>query len=228
MFRDGNDQNGEGASSSAALQRRKRFSVKPKVAPGRPAALARTPKSPAKAASETPATETATVEVPGSDLDKPTTSSQTGTRAPEGLRSPRRRRPSEDSKQPKVQPKPSLVSSDSPGPSTAPLAEDSQEQTHLSAGSSKLSDSTSDGQIKEVPLRLPDKVPYSIPDREATELSEKARTLVSSKNRLSPSPPGFSLSRLLNDPSDIQRLEKARKLRELLKEEMHKEKVSSE
>ncbi|XP_053195480.1 transcription factor TFIIIB component B'' homolog [Scomber japonicus] len=221
---DGNDQNGEGASSSAALQRRKRFSVKPKVAPGRPAALARTPKSPAKAASETPVTETATVEVPGSDLDKPTPSSQTGTRAPEGLRSPRRRRPSEDSKQPKVQPKPSLVSSDSPGPSTLPLAEDSQEQTHLSVGSSKLSDSTSDGQIKEVPLRLPDKVLYSIPDREAIELSEKARTLVSSKNRLSPSPPGFSLSRLLNDPSDIQRLEKARKLRELLKQEMHKEK----
>ncbi|XP_062290751.1 transcription factor TFIIIB component B'' homolog isoform X1 [Scomber scombrus] len=221
---DGNDQNGEGASSSAAVQRRKRFSVKPKVAPGRPSALARTPKSPAKAASETPATKTATVEVPGSDLDKPTTSRQTGTRAPEGLRSPRRRRPSEDSKQPKVQPKPSLDSSDSPGPSTAPSAEDLQEQTHLSVGSSKLSDSTSDGQVKEVPLRLPDKVPPSLPDREATELSEKARTLVSSKNRLSPSPPGFSLSRLLNDPSDIQRLEKARKLRELLKQEMHKEK----
>uniref|UniRef100_A0A3P9JPQ4 Transcription factor TFIIIB component B'' Myb domain-containing protein n=1 Tax=Oryzias latipes TaxID=8090 RepID=A0A3P9JPQ4_ORYLA len=36
--------NGDGSNSSAALQRRKRFSIKPKVAPGRPSAPPRTPK----------------------------------------------------------------------------------------------------------------------------------------------------------------------------------------
>ncbi|XP_044189507.1 transcription factor TFIIIB component B'' homolog isoform X1 [Thunnus albacares] len=222
---DGNDQNGEGTSSSAAVQRRKRFSVKPKVAPGRPSALARTPKSPAKAVSETTTTETTTAEIPGSDVDKPTTSGQIGNRAaPQGLQSPRRRRPSEDSKQPKVQPKPTLISSDSPGPSAVPPAEDSPEQTQMSVDGSKQSESTSDSQVKEVPPRPPDKVPPSLPDKEATELSEKAKTLVSSKSGLSLTPPKFSLSRLLNDPSDLQRLEKARKLRELLKQEMHKEK----
>ncbi|XP_070780752.1 transcription factor TFIIIB component B'' homolog [Enoplosus armatus] len=212
---DGNDQNGEGASSSAAVQRRKRFSIKPKVAPGRPSTLARTAKSPVKAVSETP------VEVPGSDLDNPTTSSQTGTAAvPQGLQSPRRRRPSEESKQPKVQPKPTLTSSDSSGPLAVPPVEDSLEQTHLPADSV----STSDSQVKEVPSKLPDKVPPSLPDKEAIAISEKAKTLVSSKSGLSLSPPAFSLSRLLNDPSDLQRLAKARKLRELLKQEMHKEK----
>lgn len=207
----------------AAVQRRKRFSVKPKVAPGRTSTLARSAKSPAKASSET------TVEIPGSDLDKPTTSSQIGTKAvPQGLQSPRRRRPSEDSKQPKVQLKPNLLSSDSAGPSTVPAAEDLLEQTHLSVDSGKQSDVTSDSQVKDGPPRPPDKVPPSLPDKEATELSEKAKTLVSSKSRLSPSPPKFSLSRLLNDPSDLQRLAKARKLKELLKQEMHKEKVSSD
>ncbi|XP_044029871.1 transcription factor TFIIIB component B'' homolog isoform X3 [Siniperca chuatsi] len=215
---DGNDQNGEGTSSSAAVQRRKRFSIKPKVAPGRPSTLARTPKSPVKAVSETP------VEVPSLDLDKPTTSSQTGTAAaPQGLQSPRRQRPSEESKQPKVQPKPTLISSDSLGPLAIPPAEDSLEQTHLPADSSKQLESTSGSQVKEVPSRLPDKVPPSLPDKEAIEISEKAKTLVS-KSGLSLSPPAFSLSRLLNDPSDLQRLAKARKLRELLRQEMHKEK----
>ncbi|KAM7368720.1 hypothetical protein PAMP_013032 [Pampus punctatissimus] len=214
---DGNDQNGEGTSSSAAVQRRKRFSVKPKVAPGRPSTVARTPKSPAKAVSET------IVEIPSSDLDKPTTSSQIGTRA-QGLQSPRRRRPSEDSKQHKVQPKPTLISSVSPGPSALPSADDSLEQTHLSVDSGKQSESTSDSQVKDVPPRPPDKVPPSLPNKEAIELSEKAKTLVSSKSGRLLSPPKFSLSRLLNDPSDLQRLAKARKLRELLKQEMHKEK----
>lgn len=190
------------------------------MAPGRPSTLARTPKSPVKAVSATP------VEVLGSDLDKPTTSSQTGaTAGPQGLQSPRRRRPSEENKQPKVQPKPTLISSDSSGPSADPPAEDSLEQTHLPAV--KELESTSGSEVKEVPSRLPDKVPPSLPDKVATELSEKARTLVSFKSELSLSPQAFSLSRLLNDPSDLQRLAKAQKLRELLKQEMHKDKVNS-
>lgn len=181
------------------------------------------PKSPVKAVFETPA------EVPGADLDNPTTSSQTeATASPKGLLSPRRRRPSEDNKQPTVQPKPTLVASDSVEPSAVPQAEDSQEQTHVPGDSGKELESTSDSQVKEVPSRLPDKVPPSLPDKTASEISEKARTLASSKSELSLSAPAFSLSRLLNDPSDLQRLAKARKLRELLKQEMHKEKVSSD
>lgn len=222
FLRDGNDQNGEGTSSSAAVQRRKRFSIKPKVAPGRPSSLARTPKSPVKAVSETP------VEVPCSELDKSTTSSQTGTTAaPQGLKSPRRRRPSEESKQPTEQPKPTLISSDNSGPLAVSPAEDSLEQIHLPADSGKQLEITSNSQVKKVPPRLPEKAPPSLPDKEHIEISEKAKTLVSSKSGLSLSPPAFSLSRLLNDPSDLQRLAKAQKLRELLRQEMHKEKVKS-
>ncbi|XP_049460193.1 transcription factor TFIIIB component B'' homolog isoform X3 [Epinephelus fuscoguttatus] len=216
---DGNDQNGEGTSSSAALQRRKRFSIKPKVAPGRPSTLARAQKSPVKAVSET------STEVPVSDLDKSTTSSQTGpTAAPQRLQSPRRRRPSEESKQPKIQPKPTLIPSDSSEPSAPPTAEDSPEQPHLPTDSGKELESTPGSQVKEVLSKIPDKVPPSLPDKEAIEISEKAKTLVSSKCGLSVSAPAFSLSRLLNDPSDLQRLAKAQKLRELLKQEMNKEK----
>ncbi|XP_078128107.1 uncharacterized protein LOC144531719 [Sander vitreus] len=216
---DGNDQNGEGTSSSAAVQRRKRFSIKPKVAPGRPSTLARTPKSPVKAVSETP------IEIPVSDLDKPTNSTQSGTIAsPQRLQSPRRRRPSEESKQPKTQPKPIIIPSDSSEPSAVPTAKDFVEQIPLPTDGGKESESTSGSQVEEVPSRLPDKVPPSLPDKEAIEISEKAKNLVSSKTGLSLSQPAFSLSRLLNDPSDLQRIAKAQKLRELLKQEMHKEK----
>ncbi|KAM3600079.1 uncharacterized protein V6R79_017057 [Siganus canaliculatus] len=214
---DGNDQNGEGTSSSAALQRRKRFSIKPKVAPGRPSAVPRTLKSPLKAVSGTPI----------SNLDKPTPTCQNSPKAaPQGLQSPRRRRPSEDSKQPEVEPQATVISSDSSGPLGALPSEDSPEQTHPAASSSKQLESTSGCQVKDVPARFPDKVPPSLPDKQATEISEKARTLVSSKGGLSLSPAAMSLSRLLNDPSDLQRLAKARKLRELLREELHKEKKS--
>ncbi|XP_035040491.2 transcription factor TFIIIB component B'' homolog [Hippoglossus stenolepis] len=213
---DGNDQNVEGASSSAAVQRRKRFSVKPKVAPGRPSNLARTSRTLAKADAETPA------ETPGSDLEKPSTSIQTGTTAtPQGLQSPRRRRRSEESKQPKVQPKPTPDSSES---SAVLLPEDSLEQTDQPTDSGQQLESKSGSQVEEVPPRPPDKVLFSIPDREAVELSERAKSLVSSKSGRSLSPSALSLSRLLNDPSDLQRLAKAQKLRELLRQEKHKEK----
>ncbi|XP_040052992.2 uncharacterized protein LOC120831543 isoform X2 [Gasterosteus aculeatus] len=209
---DGNGQHGESTGTPAALQRRKRFSIKPKVAPGRPSAVARTQKSPFKAASETP------VEVPASGPDKPTTSRQTAAAvAPQRLQSPRRRRSSGESKQPKMQPKQTLVPSDSP----EPLAESAENPP---ADGGRESQSTSDSQVEGVPSKLQDKVPFSILDREAMELSERAKTLVSSKSRRCPSPSAFSLSRLLNDPSDIQRIAKAQKLRDLLKQEMHKDK----
>ncbi|KAM4527596.1 uncharacterized protein PAE49_024383 isoform 2-T2 [Odontesthes bonariensis] len=216
---EGNDQNGEGTSSSAALQRRKRFSIKPKVAPGRPPTLSRTPKSPIKAVITT------TAEVSGADSDKPSTSSQAGTTAvPHGLQSPRRRRHSEDSKQHKTQPKLPHESSENSGSSIVETAEKSPEQTPLPADSSKQAENISSSQVKEGPPRPPDKVPPSLPDKEATEISEKAKTLVSSKNVVSLTPSALSLSRLLNSPSDLQRLVKAQKLRELLRQERCKEK----
>lgn len=213
LFRDGGDQNVEAAGSSAAVQRRKRFSVKPKVAPGRSSTLSRTPKSPVKAVSQT------SVECSDSDLNKPSTSSQTGTTAsPKGLQSPRRCRPSEDSKQPKMQHKPTPIPSE---PSAVSPAVHSVEQTHRPADNKQ-----SDRPVKEAPPRPPDRP--SLPDKEYAELSEKAKTLVTSKSVLSLTPSALSLSRLLNDPSDLQRLVKAQKLRELLREEKLKEKVSSD
>ncbi|KAL3042038.1 hypothetical protein OYC64_020066 [Pagothenia borchgrevinki] len=205
---DGIDQHVEGTSSSAALQRRKRFSIKPKVAPGRPSIAARKTRTPVKAASETPV----------SDHDKPNTSSQTGTAsAPQRLQSPRRRRPSEE--------KPTTILSE---PSVVPTAEDSTENKSLLANTGKEFENISASQGNEASFSLPDKVPLSLPDKEAIAISEKARTLMSSKSRRSLSTPAFSLSRLLNDPSDLQRLAKAQKLRDLLREEMHKEKVNSD
>ncbi|KAM3874160.1 uncharacterized protein ACN63O_001105 [Diretmus argenteus] len=216
MTRDTNDQNGEGAISSSAVQRRKRFSIKPKVNPGRTCAAVRTPKSPVKAISESP------VQV----LDDPTTSSRTENTVPQGLRSPSRRRPSGDSKQPKTQPKPTLPSPTSPAPTALPPDEDPLEQAQLPADRSKKLQRVPGSQTKGVPPKPPDKVPPSLPEKEAIEISERAKTLVSksTKSGLSLPPPTHSLTRLLNDPADLQRLAKARKLRELLKQEMHKEK----
>ncbi|XP_075885526.1 uncharacterized protein LOC142890416 isoform X2 [Nelusetta ayraudi] len=198
---DGTDPSAE-ASSSSSVQRRKRFTVKPKVAPGRPSALARARKSPVKAASQTP------VEAQDSTAsEEPTPSSQTpGPEPSKGPLSPRNRRPSEENKQSKPQPKPSLVRSDCSEPPGVAPAEDA-------AGS----------QVKDVTFKVPDKVPPSLPDKEAFVISERAKALVSSKMRLSASPAAFTLSRLLNDRSDLQRLAKAQKLRDLMKKEVHKE-----
>ncbi|KAM8828031.1 uncharacterized protein AB9W97_004197 isoform 2-T2 [Spinachia spinachia] len=209
---DGVEQHGESTGAPAALQRRKRFSIKPKVAPGRPSAVARTQKSPVKAAPEAP------VDVPVAGPVKPTTSSQTATAvAPQRLQSPRRQRSSEESKQPKTPTKQTAVPSDSPEPSAEPAE-------GPPAGGGKELRSTSVSQVEGVPSKLPDTVPFTVMGREAMELSEKAKSLVSSKSGRCLSPLAFSLSRLLNDPSDIQRITKAQKLRDLLKQEMHKEK----
>lgn len=82
--------------------------------------------------------------------------------------------------------------------------------------------------MKEVTFKVPDKIPPSLPDKEAFVISERAKALVSSKMRLSASPAAFTLSRLLNDRSDLQRLAKAQKLRDLMKKEVHKERVSAQ
>ncbi|XP_011617571.2 transcription factor TFIIIB component B'' homolog isoform X7 [Takifugu rubripes] len=210
---DGSDQIAD--TSSAAVQRRKRFSVKPKVVPGRPSVLARTAKSPVKADRETP------LNVPGKAEDGTENASQSSAAAaPRELPSTRRRRPSEDSQQSKIQPKPQPVPSDS----SAAATEDLRNRSHQPADAGERLETTSDCQVKESPFKVPEKVPPSLPRKDVSEISERAKMLVSSKIGRSTSAASFSLSRLLNDPSDLHRLAKARKLRELLKEEAHKEK----
>lgn len=194
--------------------------------PGRPSVLARTAKSPVKAAkSPAKSSHETVVEVPEKAKDVPGKDSQrvaaaAAAAAPQGLQSPRRQRPSEHSQQPKVQAQPNLVPSDS-------SAEDSQKQSQRLTDAGTQLEPTSDCQGKESHFKVPEKVPPSLPNKDTAEISEKAKTLVSSKLRRPPSASAFSLSRLLNDPSDLHRLAKARKLRELLKEEIHKEKVGS-
>lgn len=168
------------------------------MAPGRLAALPRKPKSPAKVGSESPPTN--------SELEP-----QIETQAVlSGAQSPT---------SPELEPEPILVSYDGSGQAAAVSADHSPKGTEKTE---KTLAPLEDGLIK-VPYRAPDKV--ALPDKEAAALSEKAKTLLSSKSRKS-SIPRFSLSRLLNDPSDIQRMEKAQKLRDMLRQEMRKEKVS--
>ncbi|XP_061913032.1 transcription factor TFIIIB component B'' homolog isoform X2 [Entelurus aequoreus] len=194
---DGNEPSGE--ASSAAVQRRKRFSVKPRVAPGRPSIVPRVPKSPAKLVPESPAKVSELESTTSNEVKSPAATPQ----------APSSPMPTADSKLPHVQPTFAPPEGCADALKEAPPLPDLGKQTEKSPNSS----------IK-VPHRPLDKV--SLPDREAAELSEKAKTLLSSKGKKSIA--RFSLSRLLNDPSDIQRLENAEKLRDLLRQEMRKEK----
>ncbi|KAM9516850.1 uncharacterized protein ACWYII_044133 isoform 4-T5 [Salvelinus alpinus] len=233
---DGKDPNGEASSStpSAGLQRRKRFSVMPNLAKPRVAATPaltrsspRTPKSPMRAGTETPAPTPEAPEAPR----------QTDSGPPQGMRSPRRR-PSGGSRQAKGQPKPRPLSPASPGPTTTSLGnvavEDSSlsQQTPQAAGKGSIqSDLLKKTPTIKVPSTSLEMVPSSsLPDKEGISVSERAKTLVarSVSGGLTGLAPGKSrLSRFLNDPTDLQRLAKARKLRELLRQEMNKEKKRS-
>ncbi|XP_071009403.1 transcription factor TFIIIB component B'' homolog isoform X5 [Oncorhynchus clarkii lewisi] len=233
---DGKDPNGEASSStpSAGLQRRKRFSVMPNLAKPRVAATPaltrsspRTPKSPVRAGTETPAPTPEEPEAP----------SQTDPGPPQGMRSPRRR-PSGGSRQAKGQPKPRPLSPASPGPTTTSLGNvavensSSSQQTPQAAGKDSIqSDLLKKTPIIKVPSTPLEMVPSSsLPDKEGISVSERAKTLVarSVSGGLTGLAPGKSrLSRFLNDPTDLQRLAKARKLRELLRQEMNKEKKRS-
>uniref|UniRef100_A0A8C7H3D8 Transcription factor TFIIIB component B'' homolog n=1 Tax=Oncorhynchus kisutch TaxID=8019 RepID=A0A8C7H3D8_ONCKI len=233
---DGKDPNGEGSSStpSAGLQRRKRFSVMPNLAKPRVAATPaltrsspRTPKSPVRAGTETPAPTPEAPEAPR----------QTDSGPSQGMRSPRRR-PSGGSRQAKGQPKPRPLSPASPGPTTTSLGNVAVENSSLSqqtpqaAGKGSIqSDLLKKTPIIKVPSTPLEMVPSSsLPDKEGISVSERAKTLVarSVSGGLTGLAPGKSrLSRFLNDPTDLQRLAKARKLRELLRQEMNKEKKRS-
>ncbi|XP_077594087.1 uncharacterized protein LOC144210991 [Stigmatopora nigra] len=193
---EGNDPNGDATNSSAALQRRKRFSVKPRVAPGRPATLPRTPKSPAKVRFETPPKK--------SELEAKNElqASHSGVELP---KSP--------------QPEPAVVV---PCDDSASAAAISPDPSPIESNKEAEKVALSDDPVLKIPPRPPDKV--TALDKEMAALSEKARSLLSSKSKKSHSIARYSLSRLLNDPSDIHRLEKAQKLRDLLRQEMRKEK----
>uniref|UniRef100_A0AAV2IYC4 PID domain-containing protein n=1 Tax=Knipowitschia caucasica TaxID=637954 RepID=A0AAV2IYC4_KNICA len=190
---DSNEQHGETAAASA-IQRRKRFSVKPKVLPGRPSALPRTPKSPIKPTLPP-------VKSPAPVIDKADAAIEENSTAPQ-----QEILPSEDSRLPTTN-------------DVLPL-EGSGKNVHKPDETVNIQPCNKGKEISPKTAS----VPRSIPDREAIEISEKAKTLMSKAN-LAASSQQFSLSQLLNDKSDLVRLEKARKLRQLLKQEMLKGKT---
>ncbi|CAB1352160.1 unnamed protein product, partial [Coregonus sp. 'balchen'] len=239
------DPSGEASSGtpSASIQRRKRFSVVPNLATPRAAAnlsltrsSPRTSKSPVRAGTETPAPEA------------PKAPSQTDAGPSQGMRSPRRR-PSGGSRQAKVQPKPSPLSPSSPAPETTTpslgkqAVEDSSlsQQTLQAADKEETSSQVTKQDKGSIQSDLSKKTPAtkalsnpsenfpssSLPRKEGISVSERAKTLAARSMSvwLTGLAPGKSrLSRFLNDPTDLQRLAKARKLRELLRQEMNKEK----
>ncbi|KAL0965801.1 hypothetical protein UPYG_G00285880 [Umbra pygmaea] len=241
---DGEDQNGEASSStsSAGLQRRKRFSVMPNLSNPRAAptpALAcsspRIHKSPFRGGTEHPAPTPYA----------PDTPSQPDARSSQDMRS-QRRRLSGDTRPAKGQHKPSALS---PGPETSSnhlgkhaVNESSQSQPVPHAANKEATSTQvtkqeqciiQSGVLKmaKAPSVPSEKVPsLSLPDKESIPISERANTLATSSVS-----DGFAgldlgksrLSRLLNEPADPERLAKARKLRELLRQEMNKKKKQS-
>uniref|UniRef100_A0A4W5MSD0 Myb-like domain-containing protein n=1 Tax=Hucho hucho TaxID=62062 RepID=A0A4W5MSD0_9TELE len=195
----------------------------------------RTPKSPVRAGTETPAPE-----APGAP-------SETDAGPPQGMRHPRR--PSGGSRQAKVQPKPSPLSPSSPAPETTtpPLGKQAvdysspSQQTMQAANKEETSSQVTKQNKGNIQLDLLKKTPAtkapstpsenvpssSLPHKEGISVCERAKTLVarSVSVGITGLAPGKSrLSRFLDDPTDLQRLAKARKLRELLRQEMNKEK----
>ena len=202
--------------------------AKPRVTPALTRSTNRTSRSPVKATQET--------RVPASapDSEVPGPSDQTLATVPQGVRSPRRRRPSGGARQP-IQAKPTSPGSPDPSPADQSEREEGGPQQGPPSehpAECQLANSQSDGpstsQTKDTPPPVLEKATPSLPSREASELSERARTLVSRSGNcgLALAPGKSRLRRLLNDPTDLQRLAKARKLRELLKQEMNKERVS--
>ncbi|XP_055718772.1 LOW QUALITY PROTEIN: transcription factor TFIIIB component B'' homolog [Salvelinus fontinalis] len=239
---DDEDPNAEASSGtpSDSIQRRKRFSFIPNLGipragatPALTLSFPRTSKCPVRAGTETPAPE-----APGARSETDA--------GPQGMRYPRRR-PSGGSRQAKVQPKPSPLSPSSPAPETTtpPLGkqavhyssppkqtlqaankeETSSQLTKQDKGSIQLDLSKKTPAIK-APFTPSENVPSSsLSHKEGISVSERAMTLVARSVGLTGLAPGKSrLSRFLNDPTDLQRLAKARQLRELLRQEMNKEK----
>ncbi|XP_030209920.1 titin isoform X2 [Gadus morhua] len=191
-------------SSSANLQRRKRVSVKPKVsaAPNRASARAsanqnlqtQTPKPPAEEGLAGP---------PGSDLEEPITTAAAAAHHVDPI------------------PKAHIEGA---GPGNDPTTQETPVEPTPSEKPQNL-ESLPAGPAKEVPPKPPDEAPFSIPNKEARENSERARILLAKASKVGKTlPKNMRLSQLLHDQTDLQRMAKAQRLRELLRQEMGKEK----
>ncbi|CAL8320631.1 unnamed protein product [Lota lota] len=193
-------------SSSANVQRRKRFSVKPKVsaapnrASARPNHNIQASKPPAKEGPAGP---------PGSDLDEPTP-----TPTPAAAAAPHHVHPI------------AQAHLEGAGAGNNPTAQETPVEPTSSEKHRNL-ESLPAGPAKEVPPKPPDKapVPPSLLANEARANSERARTLLAKCSKVGQSlPKNLRLSHLLHDQADLQRIAKAQRLRDLLRQEMGKEK----
>ncbi|CAL8387624.1 unnamed protein product [Boreogadus saida] len=194
-------------SSSANLQRRKRVSVKPKVsaAPNRSSARASANQNIQTQASKPPAEE-GLAGPPGSDLEEPITTPTAAAAAAHH-----------------VDPIPK-AHIEGAGPGNDPTTQETPVEPTPSEKPQNL-ESLPAGPAKEVPPKLPDEAPFSIPDKEARENSERARILLAKASKMGKTlPKNMRLSQLLHDQTDLQRMAKAQRLRELLRQEMGKEK----
>ncbi|XP_056443714.1 transcription factor TFIIIB component B'' homolog isoform X1 [Gadus chalcogrammus] len=191
-------------SSSANLQRRKRVSVKPKVsaAPNRASARASANQNIQTQASKPPAEE-GLAGPPGSDLEEPITTAAAAAHHVDPI------------------PKAHIEGA---GPGNDPTTQETPVEPTPSEKPQNL-ESLPAGPAKEVPPKPPDEAPFSIPDKEARENSERARILLAKASKVGKTlPKNMRLSQLLHDQTDLQRMAKAQRLRELLRQEMGKEK----
>ncbi|XP_059906363.1 transcription factor TFIIIB component B'' homolog isoform X2 [Gadus macrocephalus] len=191
-------------SSSANLQRRKRVSVKPKVsaAPNRASARASANQNIQTQASKPPAEE-GLAGPPGSDLEEPITTAAAAAHHVDPI------------------PKAHIEGA---GPGNDPTTQETPVEPTPSEKAQNL-ESLPAGPAKEVPPKPPDEAPFSIPDKEARENSERARILLAKASKVGTTlPKNMRLSQLLHDQTDLQRMAKAQRLRELLRQEMGKEK----
>ncbi|XP_030623832.1 transcription factor TFIIIB component B'' homolog [Chanos chanos] len=221
---------------ASGTQRRKRFTVlpnlaKPRAAPAPTRTSARIPKSPIKPVTpEEPVISAAPI------ADSiPKTQLPTEAKSPLDVRASGRRRPS-GGKHSKAQSKSvdaSLVrqsaeaATQDKGAGPLDISESTNQKAESSTSSKAvLSEPTSINlpQVLETPAsplgeELPTKVP---PEKDALALTEKTQASLSPE--ITPLMLSSLTSHTLNDPSDLLRLAKARKLRELLKKEMNKDK----
>uniref|UniRef100_A0A3P8XES1 Myb-like domain-containing protein n=1 Tax=Esox lucius TaxID=8010 RepID=A0A3P8XES1_ESOLU len=137
--------------------------------------------------------------------------SEAPTPAPKGMRSPRRR-PSGGGRPAKSQTKPSSLSSASPGPETPLEKETVKISSPSELVTQAVDDQTTSPQVTEQ-------------DRGFVQSDLPKKSVQGGFTGLAPGK--TRLSRFVNDPTDLQRLAKARKLRELLRQEMNKEKKRS-
>ncbi|KAJ3605091.1 hypothetical protein NHX12_027141 [Muraenolepis orangiensis] len=197
-----NNNSSSTADLTTALQGRKRFAVKPKVSAAPNRASARSTVH----ASEPTANEGLGVGPPGSDLVEPPPQTATTTAAAAA--------------HPHVAPanQEDAVNAEAPARET-PVELMPEQETDLKCLPA--------GRAKKVPPKPPDKAPGppSLPEKEAMEISERAKTLVSKSAKVGRLlPQEMRLSHLLHDQTDLQRIAKTNRLRDLLRQEMNKEK----